>query len=87
MDDSMAHFIDVLHAIRFERLIGDSGAETWARTDRLISWMVAAERNRTQGAKSLYAHLAERILEAEANWTPETRRTYCGSMSVPIETK
>ena len=81
MNEDMDRFIDVLHAIRFQRQHHGSGVVTQKHTDQLVSMLVAGERNTTKGMPTVYAEIAKRILEAEANWNKDTGRTYCGQMT------
>lgn len=81
MNEDIDRLIDVLHAIKFHRYYAGSGIATQQRTDELISQLVAGQRNSTSGTPTVYAEIAKRIIEAEANWKQETGATYCGQMS------
>ena len=81
MTEDLDRLIDVLHAIRFQRQHHGSGAETQEYTDQLVSMLVAGELNTTRGMPTVYAEIAKRILEAEANWNKDTGRTHCGQMA------
>lgn len=79
----MENFIDVLHAIKWERNFGASGPEAQAKIDALIANLVAGQRNMTKGMPTVYAEIARRIIEAEANWDQKTGKSYCGQMAPP----
>lgn len=81
MNNDLDYFIDVLHAIKFQRHHTGSGVATQERTDQLVSMLVAGAKNGASGAPTVYAELAKKIMEAEANWNRETGKTYCGQMA------
>jgi len=83
MDEEMDRFIDTLHAIKAERSYGGSGADAQQAADRLISRLVAASKNLSSGAPSVYSEIARRILDAEKNWNRETGKSHCGQMLPP----
>ena len=83
MNEDIDRLIDVLHAIKFQRQHTASGVATQERTDQLISMLVAGRLGETSGMPTVYAEIARRIIEAEANWNRETGQTYCGQMSPP----
>ena len=82
MNEDLDRFIDVLHGIKFERYLNGSGAVSQERVDHLVSMLVGSQKARTQGGPTVYAEIAKRILEAEANWSAD-KGTYCGQMPPP----
>jgi hypothetical protein len=84
LNQDIENFIDVLHAIKYQRYMGGSGLETQQRTDELIASLVAGNRSSTGGMPTVFKEIAERILQAEANWDRESGKTYCGQMPSPV---